>query len=195
MTGSARACSGARYAAVPSTEPCAVSAVESCEWAMPKSPSFTVPSRAAEDVRRLDVAVDEPGGVRRGQRGRELTPEVDHLARGQPPAPRELLRERLAVDVLHRDEQARLVAAGVVDLHDVRVRDARGEPRLAQEPGPKALVVGQVLREHLERDRPSEHRVVREIDGRHTAAAERALDRVPATAGGRRMLHPPESFP
>jgi hypothetical protein len=75
------------------------------------------------------------------------------------------------------------------------VRDARGQPRLAQEARPEALIAGQVLCEHLERDRPPEHRVAGEIHGRHAAAAERALDHVPATAGGRRMRHPPESFP
>ena len=93
---------------MPSTEPCSVSAVASCERAMPKSPSFTVPSLRAQHVRRLDVAVDEPGRVRGVERGgRAASPSATTSSAGKRAATPKLVRERLAVDVLHRDVEAR----------------------------------------------------------------------------------------
>ena len=54
--------------------------------------------------------------------------------------------------------------------------EPRGQPGLAQEPIPEALLLGEMLREHFERDRPVELAVAREIDARHPATAERPLD-------------------
>jgi hypothetical protein len=100
---------------------------------------------AAEDVLRLHIPVHDPGRVRRGERRAEVEPEHDGLRRLQPPAPRELLRERLALDVLGDEVRALLVLAGVVDLDHVRVHEPRREPRLAEEARPQ-LGVGRNAR-------------------------------------------------
>src|SRR5262249_24106398 len=81
------------------------------------------------------------------------------------------------------------VGAGVVDRDDVRVDDARGESRLAEEARPEHVVADEVLGEHLQRDGPTQSRVVREVDGRHAAVTKRALELVALPAGGRGLRH------
>jgi len=135
-----------------------------------------LPVRPAEDVLRLDVAVHELLGVSGFERRAELDPDRDHFRRRQlPPAP-ELVGERAALHVLHHDVEAPLAVPDVIDLDDVRVHEPGREPRLAQEAVAKRLVPGEVLGQHLERDRPVELPISGEIDGCHAAAAERPLD-------------------
>ena len=99
------------------------------------------------------------------------------------------LRARLAVDVLHDDEvAARLVVeAEVEDLHDVRVHEPRGGERLAPEARDEARVLGEVLGEQLDRDVALQPRVERELDGRHAADAEAALE--PVAVGEELVSH------
>ena len=56
-----------------------------------------------QDVRRLDVPVDQPLGVRRRQPGRRLHPDPQDLAKLQRPGPVEPVLERRAGDVLHHE--------------------------------------------------------------------------------------------
>ena len=87
---------------------------------------------ADHDVFRLDVAVDDAGGVRRGERAGHLPPDVDRR--------RERLRalderpQRPPVDeLLHDEELAVRRLADLVDGDDVRVVESRGGAGLAQE--------------------------------------------------------------
>ena len=83
-----------------------------------------------------------------------------------------------AVDVPHRDEEASVGLARLVHGDDVRVVEARREPRLAQQPLAEAGVVGEPLQEDLQRDAPPEPLVAREVDLPHAAAADQLLDEV-----------------
>ncbi len=65
----------------------------------------------------------------------------------------------------------------------MRVRERRRDADLAQE-ALTAHCVEQRRVEHLERDAPAVSRVVREIDCRHAATSELALDVVPPGEGG-----------
>jgi hypothetical protein len=136
----------------------------------------------AEHVARLDVAVDEAGGVRRGERPCERAPELDDRRGREPPAPPQLVGERLAVDVHHHDEQPLEVLAGVEDLHDVRVVKPRSDARLPQEACAVRRLDGEVVGQRLERHRPVEDGVAREVDRGHPAGAEPAVERVAAAA-------------
>src|SRR5207244_7809578 len=68
---------------------------------------------------------------------------------------------------------------GVVKRKDVRVTEAGDDADLAQEPL-RAQGGGDVRREHLDRHTAAVLPIHREIDRAHAAAAELALDRVPA---------------
>ena len=82
--------------------------------------------------------------------------------------------------MLHHDEVLvlALVEAEVEHLHDVRVHQPGGGQRLAAEARDERRVVGQVLGQQLDRDVALEPLVERQVDRRHPADAEAALDPV-----------------
>jgi len=83
--------------------------------------------------------------------------------------------QRLAVEVLHRDEVAITVLPDLRRLHHVRVVQARREPRLVEEHGEKVRVLGELTARLLEHDELVEPRRSlhhREVDVRHAAAAD-----------------------
>ena len=102
--------------------------------------------RFEQDVAGLDVAVDEPAGVGRGQPGGGLHPEPRDLHRRELADPLQPLFERLAVDELHDEvrQPGRLVLVDLVDGDEVVVRDGGGGAGLAAEPLPGDLVVRQL---------------------------------------------------
>jgi hypothetical protein len=140
-----------------------------------------------EDVLRLDVAVHDPVRVRVGQRPRGLAEQPHDLTRRRPAATLDPFGQRLAVDVRHREIRERAGLVGVQRRHDVRVRQLRRRPRLAEEPLAVRGVGGPRARQHLDRHRPLEPEVAREQHDAHAAAAELAFDRVLA-AEDRRQL-------
>src|SRR5262249_40276484 len=87
-----------------------------------------------QDVRRLQVAVDDPLPVRLGDRARDLLEDVAEHRRLELTRTLEPLVERLAADVLHHDV-ARLPGAHTerVDRDDVRVVEPREDAGLAPE--------------------------------------------------------------
>ena len=160
---------------------------------MPKSPSLSTPSRRRRRFCGFTSRCTRPGVVRGGERrGRSGCRALPTSSARQRPAARDELGERLAVDVLHRDERAAVVLADVVDAHDVRVREPRGEACLAQEARAQLVVAREVLGEALQRDGTVELDVAREVDDRHRAVPERALELV---AARRPSVAAPSSVP
>ncbi|HEY7622891.1 MAG TPA: hypothetical protein VH834_24165 [Solirubrobacteraceae bacterium] len=80
--------------------------------------------------------------------------------------------------VAHRDVQPALGLAGLEDRHDPRVVDRRRQPRLGQESLAKALVIGQLRRQELQRHPPPEPQILSAVDGAHTAAPDQRLQPV-----------------
>ncbi len=112
-----------------------------------------------QDVRRLDVAMDEPAPVRGVERGRDLPGDPHRALRRQPAVRAVDQRAQVgALDVAHRQVQHALVLARLVDGHDVRVVDRGRELRLRLEAVAEVEVVGELGRDHLERDGPVEAR-------------------------------------
>ncbi len=139
-------------------------------------------TRAAADedhVGRLDVAVHDAGGVRRGER-------VGHVARdahaglerhGRAPL---ALRDVLALEPLHRD-----VRLPVVELPEGHHPDdpAVAQPREHTTLPPEARLLARIdprQRDDLERDVLSAHLVAGSVHDAHSAAADLALDDEPA---------------
>jgi hypothetical protein len=129
-----------------------------------------------EDVRRLDVAVDEAEAVRRVERIRDL-PEQAH----RPFVPDVLRRldERpqvVALDVFHREEDHVVLLARRIDRDDVRVLEARRELGLEQEPAPEAVVLRELGREHLDRRPAAQVDILGEVDRAHRPVPEEPLE-------------------
>ena len=127
------------------------------------------PVVADQQVARLDVAMDQRGGVgcrqapRRGAKHLE-----DLLGAARHGGPR---GDRLAAHELHREEHATRGLADVVDRHDVRVRELRERTCLAEQPV-AMRTTEQVLGQELQRDLAIERRVVRRVHHAHRPGAD-----------------------
>ncbi len=140
--------------------------------ARPKSVIFTRCVPAFEQhVPRLDVAVDQVGGVGGGQPLGDLPADPHDLGHVERPGPVEPLLEGLAGDELHHDVRQRLLA-DLVHLHHVLVPHLGRRPGLAQEPLAGRRGGGQLRGQHLHRDDPVEHVVERPEDDPEPALAE-----------------------
>ena len=91
-----------------------------------------VTARSDEDVRGLDVAMDDAGGMRGVQRVGNLDPDVEQRIHAERAGGEPILQRR-ALQVLHDDERTPVLLADVVDGADVRVVQRRRRPRFARE--------------------------------------------------------------
>src|SRR5688500_11206577 len=85
---------------------------DAAKEASPKSSTRARPSAPTMTLAG-EVAVDDAGGVRRGEPAAGLDQHVEDAARRRPR--RQPGHERLAVDVLHHHEEAVVVRAALVD--------------------------------------------------------------------------------
>ena len=125
-----------------------------------------------QDVRRLDVAVDDAGPVRRVERVGDLLDDADGPFRWQRAVGGEQGSQVAAPDQAHVDEHALLDHAEVVDRDDVRGVETGGDPGLAAEALADVGIVLVVGQEPLERDRALAHGVEGLVDLAHPAAPE-----------------------
>ena len=82
------------------------------------------PADFSHHVLRLDVAVQEPGTVQRGQGPAEIDADAGHFPRAHRSGVAHHLGERLPFDVLHPDPDLAVVLVGAVGRDDVGVTDA-----------------------------------------------------------------------
>ena len=140
--------------------------------------------------------------MRGRQAGGHLADDRQDLRRREPSIPPELVGQRLAVQQLHREEHdlvARLsarsrvsVAEDVVDAADVRVRHLSRQVHLALEPHDRALVVGDVRQDGLERDPLVQLEILGLVELAHAAFREVADD---AEAEGDDVAGPKDGGP
>ena len=157
-------------------------------------------ARREQQVSRLDVAMDHPGGVRGLQSGRGLSQDVHGPAVIQRAAGQHGLQRRPLVRLHH---QVRRLPAGwldeVEDLRDVLVGQARGVPRLGAEPGQGIPALGVVRLQQLDRHRPGQDGVGRAPHLPVPAVADLLLEYVPSaeyrsSQGHQRTLPWPADF-
>src|SRR5688500_9298588 len=86
-----------------------------------------------EDVRRLEVSVNDVLLMKGSERAEDGQRDRDGVTRRQRAAP-EPFAQRLSLEELHREEQTIGVLIDFVQLTDVRMVHARGGSRLAPEP-------------------------------------------------------------
>ena len=194
-------CSGDMYPSFPLSCPASVRRSISAARAMPKSVSFTAPDRSMRtlpgDTSRCTsasgLAVVVARGVRvveRAQdRKRDVQADVERdrprrVGRGANEA-----RAGRAVDVLHRHVELAVLLAEVEHLDDVRVAEARADPRLVDEHGDEVRVARVLREDALDRDDLLEAvraGAPREIDLRHPARRDPPEQLVRPQAQGRR---------
>ena len=147
------------------------------DLARPKSSTFT---SCRDVIIRLALLMSRwtmPQAVRLVERVGDLHRDVEAVGHRQRPAG-DARGEQLALDVLHRDEEAGLVLDQVVGHGDVRRAQQRGGLRLAHQARARFGVGVERGGEELERDLTAEPRVFREVDLAHAAAAEAFDDAV-----------------
>ena len=202
-TGWARACSGAMYSTVPTTEPttvcCSDSSSRRCSSA-DGAPDGEL--RAGRRSRNPEVHDQRLAGLGimmlAGFRSRWTTPASCAAASpdatwraigatrvGQLSLRLEDRRQIVPLEVRHRDVLDAVHLSHVVDADDVPVRDFPGEQQFLFEPpleGACRLRIGGNLRAHrLERDCDPQILVERFVDRPHAAGTEKPQDAVPAS--------------
>ena len=137
-----------------------------------------------EDVRRLQVPVDDPFAVRHVDGTSQGLDERGRLAR-RPGLAIQPVRQTAALDPLQGQERPAFVAADLVDLHDVGVLHSRRQLRLQPEPqllGGRGELAGQ---HHLQGGQPVQAAVPRLVHHPHAPATDLAQDVVvPDLPGG-----------
>ena len=129
----------------------------------------------AHHVLGLEIAVHDTGGMCCAHGRGDLDDDVEGLAHRE--VPHQPMAQRLAIDVLHRDE---LLAVRPltqrVDRADVRMIERRERARLAREAGAAPGVGGEVQRQDLDGDVATELGVVCAVDLAHAPFAQLAED-------------------
>jgi hypothetical protein len=127
--------------------------------------------------------VDDAGAVRLGKSLGDLDGEIEQAPGGQRLARGQELPQRLSLHELHRDVERPLGFADVVDRQDVRVVQGRRRAGLLLEAEASRAILGDGLRQHLDRDLAAELRVPRPVHLAHPSRAERRDDLVRPQAG------------
>jgi hypothetical protein len=132
-----------------------------------------------EDVRRLEVAVDDAERVSMREPLKRLEHVIDCVADRELLLEPEELLEIASVEPLHHHVgQAVHERADVHDARDVRAVDARRETRFGQKPLHHLREPREVWRKDLHRARLVEQHVMRTEDDRHPALSEQAVDSI-----------------
>ena len=132
-----------------------------------------------EEVRGLDVAMDDAARMRAIERVRRLLQPGERLGAGNAPAAQALV-DGAALEVLHDDERSPVVLVDVEDGHDVRrSREARGRKSLPAEARASVVLPGVPVGQHLDRNRPLERGVGRAVDLTHPSASDEVGGGVP----------------
>jgi len=124
-----------------------------------------------EDVRGLDVAVDDPFGVRGIERVGNLDCEPEeHI--GLDGFARDAMPQRHAVEKLHDDEGMAIFLPNLMDGTDIGMIQRRSRLRLALKPRQGLGVFDDVIGQEFQRDKSVEGYILCLVDDPHSAAAQ-----------------------
>jgi hypothetical protein len=130
-----------------------------------------------EHVVRLDVAVDEPVRVQRGQPGGELGQRGAEPALVEAPAGSHVVQERGPFDQLHREPPLAALLDQLAERDEVGMMHILHGTELGLEP---EQAIGADALQRLERHPHAAWAVERLVDHAHAAATQRAEDLEPA---------------
>ena len=128
-----------------------------------------------EDVRALQVAVDDSPVMRPGQRARDLHSIAQDRIGGQSRAGAQLM-QRFALDELHHDVEFAVALPYFVDGADVGMGQRRRSSCFLKQVLTCSLIEGGRLLDHFDRHIAVEHLVVRAIDGSHSTFTDHRHD-------------------
>src|SRR5262249_44666559 len=103
------------------------------DFCQAKIQNLGLASVSHEDIRRLDVAVDDVGAMRRIERIGDFDAQIDQ-SRYIQWLSANALPQRPAFQQFHRNEMLAFVFSNVVDRADIRMVQNRRGPRFTQEP-------------------------------------------------------------
>src|SRR2546425_2966616 len=130
-----------------------------------------------EDVRWLDIAMNDPLRVRRIQSISNLNSQLQHLLVGKRLAGDAML-ERLSLQELHDDEGLAWLLLDLMNHADVGMVECGGGSGFALESLERRLIARHLFRQEFEGHQPAELCVFGLVDHAHTAASELLQDAV-----------------
>ncbi len=157
----------------------------SIAFARPKSSTFTGAVGPHLDVRRFQIAVNDPLLVRRFERLRDLLRDRQRFVDRDRPA-RDSLREVFALDQFHHESVGSVGLFQTVNGRNVLMVQGGEDFRFPLESGHSFRVGRERFGENLDGDVAIEPRVARAIHLPHAAGPQGGEDLVRAEAGARR---------
>ena len=161
--------------------PCAVHALGPQQVGEPEVEELHPAVLADEDVRGLQVPVQDASLVSVGKALRHLLGDAQGLGLGDA-AFRDPLRQRLAPEEFHHEVGARLARSHVVQRHDAGVVEARHRLGLPLDPVGRQVVPGPGKAKRLHGDDPVQLGVERLVDRAEASPPHLATDLEPADA-------------
>ena len=141
---------------------------------MPKSVTLSIPVSDTSMLPGPQIAVQDAGAVRVIDRVADLAGEIEREGHVEGAVAEDLLLERLALHVLHDDEEDVVLLLGREHGDDVGMAHRREQPRFLEQLGEvEALLVG-----NLQRDFLVDPGVFGQVHAAEAAAAERRNDAV-----------------
>ena len=130
-----------------------------------------MPALGDKDVRRLDVAVDDPFGVRRIERVGDFDRHRQRAFDFEWPAVDEML-ECSPVEILHRDEGLAFMLSDLVNGADVGMIQCGSGTCFAPEAFQRLFVMSYVLGQEFQGHETAQLSVLRPEDDSHAAATK-----------------------
>ena len=130
-----------------------------------------VAAAGAEQIRRLDVAVNDPGVMRRLERVGDLDRHCQQQVDIERVPGHAVLQGR-PFEAFHHQERAAVLFADVVDGADVGVIQGGSGLRLVAESGQGIGSVSEIGRQELQRDKAPQPRILGLVYDAHSAAAQ-----------------------
>ena len=143
----------------------------------PEVENLGVAAIGNEDVRRLNIAMDDSPDVRGIESIGHFNREREQALELHGPAVDQMF-QRLAAEALHHDEQMSIVLADFVDGADVGMIQRRSSPRLAAKAFEGLRILGRIVGKKFQGNEAAKLRVFRFVNDSHPSATEEFEDAV-----------------
>lgn len=138
---------------------------------------FGVAARGDEDVRGLDVAMNDAAGMGGVERVGDVDRNVEERVELQRTCGDEVF-ESLAFEIFHDDEGMAILRADFVDGADIRMIERRSGAGFAAEAFEGLRIVGNIFGKKLDGDEAAELEVFGFVDDAHPTAAKLVDDAI-----------------